>query len=335
MNNIPLFDLHVHYGGAIPVETIYDIIDKEKHGILNIEQLRQMMTYEGDYGPYEFEKFLRKFDILNDIAWDENKIDICTKSMISMLAKQSIKYAEVRFSINKYIPYLRMPHKDIILLLCSMLHKYGQQMAICVVPILSLRYESDKVTQYSIAKLIDNAEVCDAVAGIDLIGDEQFFDADFFASIFHGWRTAGKGLLAHVGESRSAENVKLAIEKLKIHRISHGIRAADHPDILALAKDHNVAFDVALTSNVLTGVINNIHGHPIIKLLDAGCDVSIGTDDPVILNTTLEHEYEIAQNIIGLSQETIAKMKLTAIRRAFIKQDIANYTNNTIYKSAK
>jgi adenosine deaminase len=165
--------------------------------------------------------------------------------------------------------------------------------------------------------LIDDPAVCDALVGIDLVGDEAFFDPHFYAPFFKQWKAAGKGLIAHVAESQSGENLRSAIELMKIDRVSHGIMAASHPDIMKFANDHNVAFDCALTSNVKTGVIRDISSHPIKTLIENGCQVSLGTDDPVILDTTLEQEYSIAFREVGLTFDQIAQMKRNAIARAF------------------
>jgi adenosine deaminase len=86
---------------------------------------------------------------------------------------------------------------------------------------------------------------------------------------------------------------------------------------LKLANDYGVAFDVALTSNLKTGVITDLVNHPLRTLLAHGCEVSLGTDDPVIYNTTMEKEFRIAKNIVGVTDQQIEFMKQTAIRRAF------------------
>jgi adenosine deaminase len=86
---------------------------------------------------------------------------------------------------------------------------------------------------------------------------------------------------------------------------------------MKLANDHKVAFDCALTSNVKTGVIRDMKAHPVRTLLEHGCQVSLGTDDPVILNTTLDQEYHIALHEVGLTFDQIIQMKRNAIDRAF------------------
>ena len=275
------------------------------------------MTYANDPGPYWFDKFLRKFDILNGIHWDENNINQTIEDVVQATAKQGIEYAEIRFSINKYLQYLRMTPHELTVFICDNLRAAGRKFNVNVAPILSIKYESARDSQASIMNLIDNPTVCDSLVGIDLVGDETFFDPRFYAPFFKQWKAAGKGLIAHVAESQSGENLRAAIELMGIDRVSHGIQAATNPDIMKLANDHNIAFDVALTSNIKTGVIRDMTTHPVRTLIENGCQVSLGTDDPVILNTTLAEEYEIAHREVGLTLDTIAAMKRNAINRAF------------------
>lgn len=319
MENIPLYDLHCHLGGAIPVETVWHILHGEGRISITLEELRSSMTYVNDPGPYWFDKFLRKFDILNSIHWNENNINQTIEDVVQTAARQNIAYTEIRFSVNKYLQYLTMDANELAVFICDCLRLAGNKYGVKVAPILSIKYESSRDSQKSIMNLIDDQDVCNTLVGIDLVGDEVFFDADFYAPFFKHWRQANKGLIAHVAESQSADNLRQAIEKMGINRVSHGIMAATRPEIMQLAKDNNVAFDAALTSNLKTGVVRDMRFHPVRALVEAGCQVSLGTDDPIILDTTLEREYDIALQEVGLTIDTIAQMKRNAIDRAFAK----------------
>lgn len=300
----------------MPAKTIWQILTKNGQVAMNLKDVVESMTYRGDNGPYEFEKFLRKFDILNSINWNEENIATTVDASVEYLAHQGLSYVETRFSINKYLQYLTMTDAEVTSFICQHLRTAGKKHKIHIAPILSIKYESSRDSQERIMRLVEDNKICDCVVGIDLVGDESYFDADFYAPLFAEWRKAGKGLIAHVGESQGAKNVKLAIEKMKVNRVSHGIHAANDVNVMKLANDHDVAFDVALTSNLKTGVIKDINRHPVKILLENGCQVSLGTDDPVVLDTTIKREYALAKSI-GVSEADIEKMKANAIDRAF------------------
>ena len=315
---LDLYDLHVHYGGSIPAQTVWEILKEDGHNFATLDEVIETMTYKNEFGPYTFEKFLRKFDILNMIRWTENHIVKSTDAVVKMLADQHTKYAEVRFTINKYADYLGMTNKEITIFMCNTMQESAKRFNIKISPILCVKYESSRDSQADILKLIDDHHVADVVDGLDLVGDERFFDVDFYKPIFKQWKRAHKGLIAHVGESQTAENVRNAINILQVNRISHGIQVASDVDTMKLANDNNIAFDVALTSNIKTGVIQNLRTHPVRKMLEHGCKVSLGTDDPAVLNTTLTDEYALAYTEVGLSYDTIQQMKQNAIDSALV-----------------
>ena len=318
MDNLPLWDLHVHYGGAIPPQTVWEILKEDGHNFATLDEVIDTMTYRNDNGTYTFEKFLRKFDILNMIRWTEGHIVKSTDAVIATLAKQGTEYAEIRFTINKYADYLGMSNKEITIFMCREMRAAAKKYGIMIAPILCVKYESSRDGQLDILQLIDDADVADHVDGLDLVGDERFFDVKFYEPIFKQWYNANKGLIAHVGESQTADNVRDAIEKLHVRRISHGIKVVENEDVVRIAKDNNVAFDVALTSNLKTGVVASLDNHPVKRMLELGCQVSLGTDDPAILDTTLDLEYDIAKNI-GISDNDIIAMKQTAMRRSLFQ----------------
>jgi adenosine deaminase len=313
---LDLYDLHVHYGGSIPAQTVWEILKEDGHNFATLDEVITTMTYHNDNGPYTFEKFLRKFDILNMIRWTEAHIIKSTDAVVKMLADQDTKYAEIRFTINKYADYLGMTNKEIIIFMCKQMQESAKRFNIKVAPILCVKYESARDSQADILKLIDDHKVADVVDGIDLVGDEKFFNVDFYKPIFKQWKRAHKGLIAHVGESQTVENVIHAIKSLHVNRISHGIKIADDIEAIKIANDHGIAFDVALTSNIKTGVTPNLHDHPVKRMIENGCVVSLGTDDPAVLNTTLSNEYNIAYIDVGLSRDTIMQMKQNAINSA-------------------
>lgn len=313
--NIPLYDLHIHLGGAIPIEIIRGFLAEDNHPLAEAD-LHRMMTYIDDNGPYEFGKFLKKFDVMNVIRWTEKRIEQATIAAIDVIASQGIEHAEIRFTIDKYVSNLGMSEREATIMVSSYLLEAAGRFGISISPLLSVKYESNREQQRTIMKLINDPQVHVLVDGIDLVGNEMNFDASFYAPMFREWRDSGKGLIAHVGESQTAQNVIMAIEELHVDRVSHGIKATSDERAMALAKERKIPFDIALTSNLRTGVVNDLRDHPIKTLIEYGCHVTIGTDDPVILDTTIQHEYEIARNIVGLSNDQINQIKLNAIEYA-------------------
>lgn len=302
---LPIIDTHRHLGGSITPSCVWQIIQKQgyKHLAESYDDVEKAMTFV-PHEPRDFHRFLDKFKILDQIVWTEELINFSIQSVCQELENEGNHYCWMDFSINKYM-HIGWHKYEAIKFIHNCFESYRPGK---VGLILSLKYESLRTTQQQYAKLIEDSSVADILFGLDLVGDEAYFDWQFYAPIFSEWRKAGKMVRAHVGESQSADNVMRAIDKLYVTNIAHGIKIHDNKEMLAIARDTGITFDAAVTSNYLTGVWSDSTQHPIIDMMDAGLRVTIGSDDPVQCSTNLNHEYTLI-NGLGLSNEKCLAMK--------------------------
>lgn len=306
-------DLHRHFSGSIQPELVHELMPV---GDLTLQEIEKRIIFSnGD--KFGFDSFFSKFDIFNEIEWTEQKISRCIKQIVWDLAAERIEYAEIHFSIDKYLNSMSWTPKEALRFISRELSEVGDWWGVQVESILSLKYETDKEKQKEISKIIEDPDVLDCVVGLDLVGNEDFFDFEFYAPIFKQWKQAGKGLIAHAGESGSPENVKNAIVELGVDRIAHGIRIIDDKDVISIAKDHDIYFDIALTSNIMTRVVRDISEHPVSTMLSEGCKINIGTDDPVICGTTLDKEYGILSKVFGIKTDQLLEIMENSIMSAF------------------
>lgn len=265
--------------------------------------------------PKGFHRFLNKFTILDKIPWDQELIDLSIQAVCNELRREKIDYCWMDFSINKYMDYLNLSKHDVILHIYDVFETWlpGR-----VGLVLSLKYESSRVSQKKYAELIYDQDVKRCLVGIDLVGDEEYFDAEFYAPLLRPWRNAGKMVRAHVAESQKAENALDAITKLRVTNIAHGLKLIDHQYMIDEALFHGVCFDLGITSNYTTGVWNDQHYHPVQHMLEVGLPVTIGTDDPIQCSTTLAEEFVMVEHWFGVTSEQCEKMKATAVTNAMI-----------------
>jgi adenosine deaminase len=125
----------------------------------------------------------------------------------------------------------------------------------------------------------------------------------------------------HAGEGGPATNVKEAIEELGAERVGHGVRVLENENIVALARERGTAFEVCVTSNYQSGVVNSLDTHPLMEMLDAGLNVTINTDDPSISRITLSHEYYTACEDLHMPQPVLKQRILAAARACFLPEN--------------
>jgi adenosine deaminase len=139
----------------------------------------------------------------------------------------------------------------------------------------------------------------------------------------------------HAGEWGPARHVRDAIEEIGAERIGHGVRVVEDPEVVALARERGTAFEVCVTSNYQSGVVASLENHPLVKMLEAGLNVTINTDDPSISRITLSHEYYTACEELHMPQSTLKHRIVAAAQACFLPEDEKQALTQQINKDLK
>lgn len=158
------------------------------------------------------------------------------------------------------------------------------------------------------------------VVGFGLGGDEIHFPPKLFKRSFEIAHAAGLQCTAHAGEFSSAIGILEAIENLHISRVGHGVQAIHSPEIIALLKERGIALELCPSSNIKLGLFKDFKNHPFPKLFELGLQVSLNSDDPPFMLTTLGEEYNRVQKAYGYSDETMLSITAMAIESAFVNE---------------
>lgn len=138
-----------------------------------------------------------------------------------------------------------------------------------------------------------------------------------FAEAFRRAGAQGLRRTVHAGESSGPEGVRDAIEFLGADRIDHGVRAIEDPHVVDLLVQRRIPIGVCPTSNLVLGVYPSMAEHPLERLRLAGVRVSVNTDDPALLGTSLVREYQLCQAAFGWSDAVVREVAGNAIDASF------------------
>jgi len=143
------------------------------------------------------------------------------------------------------------------------------------------------------------------VVGIDLAGTETRaleLDADqvgAYQDLFQRARDAGLKTTVHTGETQGtgAEGVMAVVERLRPHRIGHGIRAAYDDSAMRVLREQDVVLELCPTSNLHTHAVSGVDElkHIVQTFLDRGVKVTLNTDGPYLLETDMQSEVELVE----------------------------------------
>ncbi|QGG42615.1 adenosine deaminase [Aeromicrobium yanjiei] len=160
------------------------------------------------------------------------------------------------------------------------------------------------------------------VIGFGLSNDERRGDTREFGPAFAIAERAGLALVPHGGELRGPAHVTQCLDHLHPSRLGHGVRCAEDPAVLDRVADSGVALEVCPTSNVSLGVYATYEEVPVRILTEAGVDVALGADDPLLFGSRLAAQYTILRAAQDFSDVELAELGRMSIRRSYAPAEL-------------
>ncbi len=143
-----------------------------------------------------------------------------------------------------------------------------------------------------------------------------------FVPHFAAARAAGLHSVPHAGETTGPETIWTSLRDLGAERIGHGTSAAADPALLAYLAENRIPLEVCPSSNVATRAVASLAEHPLPVFVEAGVVVTINSDDPPMFGTTLNREYEIAADLLGLDEAGVAELARAGVGASFAPDDV-------------
>lgn len=317
--NLPKVDLHRHLEGSLRLKTMLEIA--RTHGITvpvgndPSSNLVQVQASEPD----TCQNFLAKFNTLRMFYRSPEIVHRVTHEAVEDAAKDNVRYLELRFTPVALSHAEHFPLGEVMDWVCESASKAARKFGISVRLIASVnRHESVELAE-QVAWLASD-RIGHDVLGMDLAGNEDAFSALPFLGVLKEAQQSGLKLTVHAGEWAGAVNVLEALETLHADRIGHGVRVMEDPNTVLLARERRTAFEVCVTSNYHTGVVQSLKEHPIMQMVKAGLNVTLGTDDPSISQITLTDEYRRICEDLGMKHKMLKERILAAAQASFLPE---------------
>ncbi len=294
----PKAELHLHLEGSIEPATL-----RELDPALSEEEIRNRYRYDG------FSGFLESFKWVVEHLRTPEHYALAARRLFERLAADNVRYAEVTLSAGVIL--WRKQNLEVIF---EALRREAERAPIQV------RWIFDAVRQFgaeharAVAERAAVYRSCGVVA-FGIGGDEGQGPAEWFGEVYAWARSQGLRLAAHAGETAGPQSVWAAL-RIGAERIGHGIASVRDPELLAYLREHDIALEVCISSNLATGVVASLEEHPVRRLFEAGVPVVLNTDDPAMFHTSLVREYELAERL-GFSREELRRVAESAFRYRF------------------
>ncbi|MFC4562484.1 adenosine deaminase [Nocardiopsis mangrovi] len=161
----------------------------------------------------------------------------------------------------------------------------------------------------------------DGVAAMGMAGEESYPLAPFTAVVDEA-AERGVRLVHHAGEACGPDSIREAIGPGRTERLGHGIRVLDDPDLVAEVRERGIPLEVCPSSNVALGFADSLEAHPLPRLRAAGLAVTVNTDVPAIVATTLTREYALLREVFGYDDAVLADLARAGADASFAPEPI-------------
>lgn len=311
-------DLHLHLDGAITVD-----IAKKLAKIQNIElptnddkKLEKLLV-----APYDCANlidFLKCFDLPDSLMMTKKGISEAVYLVAENMRMQGGIYAEIRFA-PQFHKEKGLTQEEVVLAALDGLKRTKLKANLILCCMRASGNEDENMETIRLAKkyLVEDG----GVVGVDLAGDEVSYPLSIFSSLFVKIKELKIPFTIHAGEAAGADNVKCAIE-YGATRIGHGVRIREDNKVLQLAKEKKVFLEMCPTSNRVTHAVEDMNDYPLIQYLEDGIKVTLNTDDPAVVNTTIEKEFDYIKKNFSLTSKQERMLLNNAIEAAFTSMEV-------------
>lgn len=307
---IPLAELHCHLEGAAGPALVRRLA--ARNGVALPETI---FADGGRFAFADFVDFLRVYDVAAGCIRTPNDYYDVTFEYLAACAREGVIYVELMSSPD-HAAAAGMTYADhlegIVAAIADARRDHdieGRIIVTCV-----RHFGPERAVEVARQVVADPHPL---VVGFGMGGDESAYAAADFASAFRLVNDSGLLCTVHAGEFGGPESVRAALAALPVSRLGHGVRAIEDADLVRELADRGVVLEVCPTSNVATGVYGSYAAHPLKKLIEAGCRVTLNSDDPPYFGTSVGREYRVGADEFDLSETDLAGITRTAIEAGF------------------
>jgi len=311
---LPKAHLHLHFTGSMRPATLVALADK--HGLRLPDVLTQSwpptLSATDERGWFRFQ---RLYDTARACVRDESDMRRIVREAAQDDAAEGSRWLEIQVDPTSYAPFVGgiTPALEIVLDEARSVSREGGPDVAVVVAANRIRHPLD-------ARMLARLAARHAgdgpgqVVGFGLSNDERRGTTAEFGPAFDIARRAGLACVPHGGELLGADAVGETMTALGPDRLGHGIRSAEDPRVLAEVVRRGITLEVCPGSNVALGVYKAAQDVPLRQLMEAGAQIALGADDPLLFGSRLNAQYDTARTVHGLSDVELAELARGSVR---------------------
>lgn len=319
---LPKVVLHDHLDGGLRIDTIIELADAIGHRLPTSDS-SELAAWFDQSSSESLEDYLGAFVHTTAVMQTQDAVERVAYEALSDLADDGVVYAELRFDPGLCTTggLSRFDVVESALAGCARASTESGVPFGLIVSALRNRDDAELAADAAI-RFKDQG-----VVAFDLAGPEAGFPPDAHLGAIRRFHQAGLGVTLHAGEGDGPHSIWRALALCHAHRIGHGVRIVEDTQVVdgsirrlgAFARrvrDQRIPLEVAITSNVDTGIVPTVDTHPFGALYRAGFNVTINTDNRLMSHTTMSREFACATDL-GLSTRDLREVTIAALEAGF------------------
>jgi aminodeoxyfutalosine deaminase len=329
VKTLPKAELHVHLEGAIDPTMVLKLAHKYSHlGFVDkvglLQESDTFQSYEDFHSYYQIcMQLMRSVDDFALVVYE------CGRDMMN----QNIRYREMYISIYQHLHlwgknlHLQDVFDGLLIGSQKARNDFGVEIQ-WIFGIPRNRHFSGhnpRTFDPTIATTVLDYALRGlkyGVIGIGLGGNEIDAPPGPFSNVFQQAKQMGLRSIPHAGETEGANSVWGAIKELQADRICHGVRSIEDMNLVRELVDRQIPLDICPTSNIRLNIYPTMRQHPFRELDELGVYITISSDDPSLLGSTLCDEYIAIAKEFGYTINDLVRFAKNSIQASYATTEL-------------
>ena len=328
LHEVPKVLLHDHLDGGLRPETVVELAEETGYPDLptkDPEELAAWMTLGA--ARRDLVLYLETFAHTVGVMQTPEALIRVARECAEDLAADGVVYAEVRFAPEQHLEQ-GLELDEVVGAVQEGFRQGAEATGIQIGTLLT--------AMRTAARSLEIAELAirwreRGVVGFDIAGAEAGHPPTRHLDAFERVRRENFHLTIHAGEAFGPPSIWEALQLCGAERLGHGVRIVDDIEVTAdgarlgrladLVRDRRVPLELCPTSNVHSGAAASIEEHPIGLLMDLKFRVTVNTDNRLMSQTSLSHEFAQLVDAFGIGWDRIRRLTINAMKSAFLPFD--------------
>ncbi|MDM7913711.1 MAG: adenosine deaminase [Candidatus Eisenbacteria bacterium] len=294
---LPKTDLHCHLDGSLRIETLWELARENRVdlGTRDVAGLREKLKPRAA----DLASYIRIFESTLAVLQDAASLRRVAYELVEDASRENVRYLEVRYSPILHVRRglaLETIVEAVLEGLAAGERDFGLPSGVILCGIRTISPETSLLLADLTVSFKDRG-----VVAFDLAGEEKDYPAKAHLAAFYKILNNNINVTVHAGEGFGPASIHQALHYCNAHRVGHGTRLREDPELLEYVNDHRIPLEMCISSNLHTGSIASTEDHPFRQYFDRGLRVTLNTDNRLISDTTASKEIEIACRTFDLT----------------------------------